>query len=218
MYEERKHITLHTLKDQLKTKEIVSLSTKFLVTLLKDIGFKFRKDDNRRALVERHYVALMRSVFLKKYVDNLVSSTPRPVVFLDETWIYSKGNKSWQNDSVKSVRKPEGYDGKRFIILHAGTENGFISGASLIFASNNKVADYHASMNSTKFEQWVTTQLLPNIPEKSLILMDNAPYHSVVLNKLPTMVSRKQTIMDWLHENNVNFSTDLTKYQFGKEK
>ncbi|KAK9731460.1 hypothetical protein QE152_g13646 [Popillia japonica] len=54
----------------------------------------------------------MRSVFLKKYMDNLASSTPRPVVFLDETGIYSKGNKgkSWQNDSVKSVRKIEGYD------------------------------------------------------------------------------------------------------------
>ncbi|KAI4467863.1 hypothetical protein MML48_2g00015386 [Holotrichia oblita] len=150
------------------------------------------------------------------YMYKEISSTPRPVVFLDETWIYEKGNKgkSWQNDSVKSVRKPEGYDGKRFIILHAGTENGFISGASLMFASNNKLADYHASMNSTKLEQWETTQLFPNIPEKSLILMDNAPYHSVVLNKAPTIASRKQTIMDWLHENNANFSTDLTKYQF----
>ncbi|KAK9744531.1 hypothetical protein QE152_g7686 [Popillia japonica] len=112
MYKERKHVTLQSLKDQLKTKEIVSLSRQSLATLLKDIGFKFRKEDNRRALVERHYVALMRSVFLKKYMDNLSSSTPRPVVFLDETWIYSKGNKgkSWQDDSVKSVRKPEGYD------------------------------------------------------------------------------------------------------------
>ncbi|KAK9701761.1 Adipokinetic hormone [Popillia japonica] len=47
-------------------------------------------------------------------MDNLASSTPRSVVFLDETWIYSKGNKgkSWQDNSGKSVRKPEGYDGR----------------------------------------------------------------------------------------------------------
>lgn len=59
MYKERKHITLQTLKDELKTKEIVTLSRQSLAILLKDIGFKFRKDDNRRALVERHHVALM---------------------------------------------------------------------------------------------------------------------------------------------------------------
>ncbi|KAI4467866.1 hypothetical protein MML48_2g00005411 [Holotrichia oblita] len=41
MYKERKHVTLHTLKDQLKTKDIVSLSTKSLATLMKNIiGFK----------------------------------------------------------------------------------------------------------------------------------------------------------------------------------
>ncbi|GJQ74728.1 hypothetical protein Trydic_g21579 [Trypoxylus dichotomus] len=83
----RKHVTLESLKDGLQTKEIVALSRQSLATLLKDIGFKFR------ALVEKHCVAMMRSVFLKVYVDNFLSKSPRPVMFLDKTWICSKGNK-----------------------------------------------------------------------------------------------------------------------------
>ncbi|GJQ78922.1 hypothetical protein Trydic_g89 [Trypoxylus dichotomus] len=41
--------------------------------------------------------------------------------------------KTYQPSRVKSLRKPEDYDGKRFIILHSGIENAF----------NNKAADYY---------------------------------------------------------------------------
>ncbi|KAI4455461.1 madf domain transcription factor [Holotrichia oblita] len=40
------------------------------------------------------------------------SLNPKPVIFLDEIWIFSKRNveRSWQDDDIKSVRKPEGYE------------------------------------------------------------------------------------------------------------
>ncbi|GJQ69422.1 hypothetical protein Trydic_g6537 [Trypoxylus dichotomus] len=122
-----------------------------------------------------------------------VSSTS--MVFLDETWIYSKGNKirSWQDDTIESVHKPEGYDGKRFMVAYTRSEQGFINRASLIFASNSKTADYHSAMDSRKS---VTKQLIPNLPPNSLVVMDNARYHSVVTNKIPNTLSRKQDIMD----------------------
>lgn len=210
-----KHFTLLTLKNELKAKEFLDISKSSLGILLKDIGFKYKKEDNRRALIEKHDIALSRSIFLRKYVENLTSDTPRPVIFLDETWIYSKGNKgkSWQDKSVKSVRKPEGFDGKRYIIVHAGSERGFIDGASLVFASKTKVGDYHAEMNSKKFEEWITSQLMPYLPANSLIIMDNAPYHSVVLNKVPNTSSRKQEIIDWLEKNKISFSCALTKHE-----
>jgi transposase len=34
-------------------------------------------------------------------------------------------------------------------------------------------------MNSKIFEKWVNEQLDPALPRKSLIIMDNASYHSV---------------------------------------
>ena len=37
--------------------------------------------------------------------------------------------------------------------------------------------DYHNEMCGESFEEWFKSQLLPNIPPSSLIVMDNAPYH-----------------------------------------
>jgi hypothetical protein len=34
-------------------------------------------------------------------------------------------------------------------------------------------------MNWDNFSKWFQEQLLKNIPENSLIIMDNAPYHNV---------------------------------------
>ncbi|GJQ84558.1 hypothetical protein Trydic_g20053 [Trypoxylus dichotomus] len=95
---------------------------------------------------------------------NLMSSSAKLVVFLDELWIYSKGNKIryWQDDTIKSVRKPEGYDGN----------------------------DYRSTMDGRKFEGWVPKQLIPNLPPNSVVVMDNAPYHSVVTNKIPNTLPR----------------------------
>ena len=89
------------------------------IILLKEIGFKYKKDDNRRALMERTNIPSTRAQFLRKYLENKNSDHPRQVIFMNETWIYSKGNKtfSWQGNTIKSVRKPEDHDGKRFIVV-----------------------------------------------------------------------------------------------------
>lgn len=155
--------------------------------LLHNIDFKFKKENNRRALQEKASIASMRCQFLRKYMENLQNGFSRYIVFLDETWIFSKGSagKSWQNNFVKSVRKPEGFDGKRFIVLHAGTKNSFVQNANLIFASKSKTLDYHEEMNSDMFVKWIPEKLIPNLPEPSLIIMDNAPYHSTLVEKQP---------------------------------
>ena len=44
---------------------------------------------------------------------------------------------------------------------------------------------------------------MPNIPARSLIIMDNAPYHSKQLNKAPTGISRKGDVIKWLTDNNI---------------
>lgn len=209
-----KHVTLRTLKDELENKQLVEIGTTSLSVLLKEIGFKYKRDDNRRALTERLNITVARSVFLRKYIENL-NSNFRRIVFLDETWIFSKGTKtkSWQDDNIKSVRKPEGYDGKRFIIVHAGTADGFIDGASLIFPSKSTTGDYHGDMNSELFKQWTMEKLIPNLEEPSLVILDNAPYHSVVLNKPPNTSSKKSEIIEWLQDNQINYATEMSKVE-----
>lgn len=55
----------------------------------------------------------------------------------------------------------------RYIVLHAGSEDGFVENASLVFKSGTKSGDYHDSMNSANFEKWFEEQLIPNLGDNS---------------------------------------------------
>ena len=66
-------------------------------------------------------------------------------------------------------------------------------------------------MNHDTFRKWFEEQFLPNIPARSLIIMDNASYHSKISNKAPTYSRRKNEIIDWLSENNIAHDPSLTK-------
>lgn len=201
------------MNQELRQKQIVEISNSSLRSVLHNIGFKFKRDDNRRALMEKTTIAAQRATFLRKYQENLKLQFPRNVVFLDETWIFSKGTKmlSWQDGSSKSVRKPLGFDGKRFVVLHAGNKEGFVTNGSLIFASKSMTMDYHGEMNSEMFLKWCKEKLIPNLEEPSVIIMDNAPYHSTQLEKQPCSSWTKSAISEWLQNNNVPHENSMHK-------
>ena len=75
-----------------------------------------------------------------------------------------------------------------------------------------KTGDYHGQMNWDIFKKWFLEKLLPNIPESSLIIMDNAPYHKVLSeNSAPTAASSKENIQKWLGDNKISYSSDCLK-------
>ena len=199
-------ISLKLLQNELRNREILHISLPTLSKLLKNIGFKFKTECNRRFLCEQPNIIFKRVNFLTKYNDHLNEGL-RDTVFLDETWIFLSGTnrRAWQDDSARSVRKVRGSGGKRFVILHAGTRNGFVSNASLIFSSNCDSVDYHNCMNSATFEKWVAEQLIPNLEEPSLIILDNASYHSRLVDKNPTNSWKKEEIIEWFRKHNIAF-------------
>jgi hypothetical protein len=103
------------------------------------------------------------------------------MVLLDETWVYANGSelKMWSDGTSQSVKKRRPRTSTRYIVLHAGTRNGFVSGVSLIFVAGTKSGDYHDSINGKNFEHWMSTQLLLNLEKPSVIVMDSACYHNV---------------------------------------
>lgn len=73
--------------------------------------------------------------------------------------------------------------------------------------------DYHQEMNHVHFERWWETKVLPALPNKSVVLIDNARYHSRLTpeSKKPTTAWRKQQIKEWLDTKGVESDQKDTK-------
>lgn len=59
--------------------------------------------------------------------------------------------------------------------------DGFIEGSFLCYVAKNNSDDYHDKMNSEHcklFLRWLTTQLLPSLPQPSVLVLYNALCHS----------------------------------------
>ena len=80
-----------------------------------------------------------------------------------------------------------------------------------VFQSKKATGDYHDEMTSEHFEEWFHDSLMPNIPANSLIVTDNAPYHSRRLEPVPTISSRKQIMQDWLTACGIEFPENALK-------
>lgn len=164
--------------------------------------------------MERPCIAAKRIEYLKKITDNrnLPEELRKEIVYLDESYVHQsyKLQKCWQSIDVSGV-KHNVSKGKRYIIVHAGSEKGFIPNALLIFTGANKNADYHSEMNKSNFTKWVEQKLIPNLPPASIVVMDNAPYHSAMLNKAPTSATKVAEIKEWLVQNQIPFNETLKK-------
>lgn len=190
-------------------------SREHLRKLLKTIGFQYKKcKTNRQALIEKPNIAYKREVYLEAIIANrnLPEELQKNIIYLDESYIHSsyKLKKCWQSIQTEGLITDIS-KGKRWIIVHAGNEKGFVPNALLIFSGVNKQEDYHSEMNRHNFNKWVMEKLIPNITEPSIIVMDNAPYHSVVKNKAPTSANKVDDLRLWLLENDVTFEPNLRK-------
>jgi transposase len=87
---------------------------------------------------------------------------------------------------------------KKLIVLHIGSDDGFVPGGLLFFESTKNTSNYYCEINNQTFQNWFE-EVLPLLKENAVIVIDNtAPYHSVKIENVPTMVWRKEMIVDWL--------------------
>lgn len=145
-------------------------SCESLRKVLKEIGFQYAKADGRKLLMERNYVQYARRKFLREMRTH--SSSGKNIVYLNEAWVNQNYtvSKCWVTENAGQavgVRVPTG-KGAHLIVLHGGTKDGFVPGAGLVFQAKN-VGDCHDQMNATTFEKWFKNQLLPNIPQSSIM-------------------------------------------------
>jgi hypothetical protein len=68
-------------------------------------------------------------------------------------------------------------------------------------------------MNAENYERWLKEKLIPNLPQNSVVVTDNASYHNVKLNRAPTSASRKSEMKEWLMQKNIPFEENSYKIQ-----
>lgn len=179
--------------------------------VVKDMGFRWRKTKtNRKLLMEKHDIRQLRVSYLRTIQS--YRNEKRPIIYMDETYIHSSHTVAtcWSDNSNEGLARPIS-KGLRLIIVHAGCETGFIPNAKLIFKSNTTTGDYHHEMNYENYKKWLLEKLIPNLPPKSVLVIDNAPYHNVQKDKAPNSNSRKSVMIDWLRSKNIYFDNNMLK-------
>jgi len=66
-------------------------------------------------------------------------------------------------------------------------------------------------MNHANYKKWLQEKFIPNLECKSVIVVDNASYHNVQLNRHPTSNARKGETPFWLDKHGIRCSSDRTK-------
>ena len=209
---------LHSAIKEDNTIPNMSLST--LHRVMKRIGMAYNTRKRNSILLERPDITEWRHRYLRAIRKHRREG--RNIVYSDETWCNAGHTKKkvWIDTTVKTSRQaflgglstglkePSG-KGTRLIITHAGTKDGFVPGAAMIFQAKKNDGDYHGEMNQKVYEDWFRNQLIPNIAPNSVIIIDNAPYHSAAIELLPRKGWRKDKIQAWLTSKNVPWSSDM---------
>lgn len=203
--------TLRTLLVELKESIDFNGCRETLRRLLLANGYEFKKNKNERSvLIERYDISAWRHRFLRTIAGKRTEG--KLIIYLDETYVHRnyKPKKSWQGPSTSGAIENVS-TGKRYIIVHAGSEKGPVPNSLLVFSTKSKNADYHHDMNAENFNKWLKEKLIPNLEEPSVIIMDNASYHSVIINKVPNTQTRKSNIREWLRDNGIPYEDYHTK-------
>jgi len=204
----KEHPTLKKLGISLQEAGLFVGSKSSLATVLKQVGFTYKKFDGRKVLLERTDLVAWRCKFLREIRKEQFED----IVWLDETWVNTGHTRKqgWTDDTKQGTMAVPIGRGERIILVHAGTSRGFVANCLLLFSSK-KTNDYHEEMNHETFYKWFNEQLLNNLEKPSIIVMDNASYHSKILDKAPTMSSTNNDMKIWLKDHNIHFEDDFKK-------
>ncbi|XP_074652754.1 uncharacterized protein LOC141907083 [Tubulanus polymorphus] len=181
---------------------------------MKSLGFGFKKRGRNSLLIEKQEIIRWQYQYLKDIPQ--FRKDGRIIFFLDETWVTAGHTtlSAWADTTITDHRqaflsglscvlKEKICGTGRFIFLHIGNETGFIDGAQLVYRTEGALADYHGEMDGVKFEKWFEEILVPKLPPNSVIVMDNASYHSVRSEKIPTSNSLKEDMQVWLSQKGI---------------
>lgn len=191
-----------------------------MYNLLKDLNFVYTKKQRNSVLSERDDLIVWRRNYLRSI--KAYREEGRTLYYLDETWCNDCSRKECVDKPIKSNRdafekesttganNPTGKSENLIIIVHIGSREGFVDGGLLCFESKTNISDYYNEMNGENFLKWFKN-ILPLLNDNAVIIMDNAPYHSVMTEQIPVSSWKKANIMKWLQEKDVQVDDSYVK-------
>lgn len=102
------------------------------------------------------------------------------------------------------------------MIVHAGSEVGFVPNALLLFKAGTKSGDFHDNMNYENYTKWLRSELIPNLPPNAVLVIDNASYHNKQYDPAPTSNAKKADMQRWLAEKDIPYEESMLKPQLHK--
>ncbi|KAE9522285.1 hypothetical protein AGLY_017328 [Aphis glycines] len=169
-------------------KDLPTVSRTSMFKLLKELKFRYVKRGRNSALTEKTELILWRRRYLRSIRN--YREEGRHVYYLDETWVNAG---DWNVDRFReSVWQRQASNCSSYRV-----EDGFVDNGLLCFESKKNSRDYHDEMNGQTFYEWMEN-ILPRLKDNCVIVMDNASYHSVKLDKAPTASTKKADIIHWL--------------------
>ena len=179
--------------------------SKTVSRLLSSMGFKYCSLKKKPGRAESNDVISWRYRYLNEI--NILRAQGYNDIYLDETWYDSNScrMKNWSDDTDNCIISTPDNKGNRIVIIHCGGRSGFVDGA--LFVTHKKMsdapADYHGTMTAEIFEDWFENKILRCLEEPSVIVLDNASYHSRILNPVPTVSWRKDAILMYMQKQNI---------------
>jgi len=199
------------IKDLLKKNfNLEKISERTVQRELNHLGFEYRRTNPRsRSLREKEYVRQQRHTYLYE-LNNLRSEGCVPV-YPDESFLhhYHGQQFSWFSEG-DFLERPSG-KGRRWCFIHAIAPGGLLPQCSMIFEAEKSTGDYHGSFNFEVFYEWFRKQLLPDLPDKSCIVMDRATYHMVPEERLTPAQMKKSDIRQWFTDNKIHWEQHWLK-------
>ncbi len=156
-----------------------------------------------RSLREKLYVRQQRHSYLH-HIRTLRNSGCKPV-YSDESFLhhYHGHRFSWFSETTGDYLERPAGKGRRWCFIHAMQQTGLISDACYIFEAKKSTGDYHNMFNAPHFQEWRIGQLMPNLPEKSVIIMDRVPFHLVPEEQIIPLSMRKAELQNWLTQKEI---------------
>lgn len=181
---------------------------------LNRMGFNYSRTHKKvRSLHEKLYVRQQRHSYLYN-IKNLRNLGYTPV-YLDESYLhhYHGHQFSWFNEAEGDYLERPAGKGRRWCFIHAMHQTGLIPGAIYIFEAKKSTGDYHNMFNAQHFQEWWTNQLMPNLPEKSVVIIDRATFHLVPEEQIIPSMMKKLQLQDWLDKKQIPWQEHWLKPQ-----